>query len=342
MFRFEEPTYLYLLLLLPVLIAFYFYSNYKRRKSIRIFGDPKLLAQLMPLVSKYRPNIKYGLMLLVIAMFAFLLARPQFGSKLETMKRQGIEVIIALDISNSMLAQDVQPNRLEKAKRLIAQLVDKMENDKVGMIIFAGNAFTQLPITTDYISAKIFLESINPSLISKQGTAIGEAINLSSRSFTPNEKVGRSIILITDGENHEDGTIEAVKNAVDKGIQVNVLGVGSSKGAPIPIEGFNDYRRDKSGNVIITHLNEAMCQEIAKVGNGIYVQVDNTNNAQKAISKEIKKLAKADIETQVYTEFNEQFQSIAWLIFLLLFIEMLILECKNPKFKDIHLFSTDK
>ena len=342
MFRFEEPAYLYILLLLPLLAAFYLYSNYCRRHAIRQFGDPELMAQLMPEVSKYRPDVKFCIVLIVLGLFAVLLARPQFGSKLETVKRQGVEVMIALDISNSMLAQDVQPSRLSKAKRLVSQLVDKMENDKVGMIVFAGDAFTQLPITSDYISAKMFLESIDPSLISKQGTAIGTAISLASRSFTTQEGVGRAIIVITDGENHEGGALEAAKAAADKGIQVNVLGVGSPDGSPIPVEGTKDFRRDKNGNVIVTRLNEQMCQEIAKDGRGIYVRVDNTNNAQKIISKEIDKMAKADVETQVYTEFNEQFQAIAWIIFLLLLIEMLILERKNPLFRHIHLFSNKK
>ena len=339
MFRFEEPAYLYLLLLLPVLAALYLYSNYRRRKAIRKFGDPELMAQLMPDASRYRPDVKFSIVLMAIGLFSLLLARPQFGSKLETVKRQGIEVMIALDISNSMLAEDVQPSRLEKAKRLVAQLVDRMQNDKVGMIVFAGDAFTQLPITSDYISAKMFLESINPSLITKQGTAIAAAINLASRSFTPQEGVGRAIIVITDGENHEGGVSEAIKTATEKGIQVNVLGVGMPDGAPIPVDGTNDYRRDRDGNVIVTRLNEPMCQEIAKEGKGIYVRVDNTNNAQRAISREIDKMAKADVETQVYTEFNEQFQAVAWLILLLLMAEMLITERKNPLFRNIHLFS---
>ena len=339
MFRFEEPTYLYLLLLLPFLAAFYLYSNYRRRKAIRKFGDPVLMAQLMPDVSKYRPDVKFWLVFAAIGLFAVLLARPQFGSKL---KRQGVEVMIALDISNSMLAQDVQPSRLEKAKRLVAQLVDKMENDKVGMIVFAGDAFTQLPITSDYISAKMFLESINPSLISKQGTAIGAAINLATRSFTPQEGVGRAVIVITDGENHEGGAVEAAKAAAEKGIQVSVLGVGMPDGAPIPVEGTNDFRRDRDGNVVVTRLNEQMCQEIAQAGDGIYVRVDNSNAAQKVIAQEINKMAKADVETQVYTEFNEQFQAVAWIILLLLLAEMLILERKNPLFRNIHLFKKEE
>ena len=188
----------------------------------------------------------------------------------------------------------------------------------------------------------MFLESISPSLISKQGTAIGEAINLAVRSFTPQEGVGRAIVVITDGENHEGGAVEAAKVAAEKGIQVSVLGVGMPDGAPIPVEGTNDYRRDREGNVIVTRLNEAMCQEIAKEGKGIYVRVDNSNSAQRAINQEVNKMAKSDVESKVYTEFNEQFQAIAWVILLLLLAEILILDRKNPLFKNIHLFSNKK
>jgi Ca-activated chloride channel family protein len=335
MFRFEEPAYLWILLLLPFLVAFYIYSNYRKRKAIRLYGDPALMEQLMPDVSKYRPGIKFWLLFVAVGMFALLLGRPQFGSKLETMKRQGVEVIITIDISNSMLAEDIQPNRLERAKRLVSRLVDDLEDDKVGLIVFAGDAFTQLPITNDFISAKMFLESISPSLITKQGTAIGAAISLAIRSFTPQESVGRSIIIITDGENHERGATEAAKEAADKDIQVNVLGIGSPDGSPIPTEDGKDYRKDRDGNVVITRLNETMCQEIAKTGSGVYIRVDNSNSAQRIISQQIGKMAKTDIETKVYTEYNEQFQSIAWIIFVLLLIEMLILECKNPKWGKI-------
>ena len=342
MFRFAHPDFLYLLFLLPVLVAFYVYAIVLKKKAIKKYGNPELLAELMPEVSPKRQHLKFWLLFGAITMVIFIIAGPQFGSKLETVKRQGVEVMIALDISNSMLAQDVQPSRLEKAKRLVAQLVDKMENDKVGMIVFAGDAFTQLPITSDYVSAKMFLESINPSLISKQGTAIGAAINLATRSFTPQEGVGRAVIVITDGENHEGGAVEAAKAAAEKGIQVSVLGVGMPDGAPIPVEGTNDFRRDRDGNVVVTRLNEQMCQEIAQAGDGIYVRVDNSNAAQKVIAQEINKMAKADVETQVYTEFNEQFQAVAWIILLLLLAEMLILERKNPLFRNIHLFKKEE
>ena len=339
MFRFGEPQYLYLLIVLPLLAVFYFYSNYRRRKKLREYGSPELLAHLMPDVSKYRPDVKFWLTLSALAMVIFMLARPQFGSKMETVKRQGVETVVALDISNSMLAQDVTPSRLEKSKKLISRLVETFNNDKVAMIVFAGEAFTQLPITSDYVSAKMFLETISPSLITTQGTDIRGAIDLAMKSFTPNEGVGRAIVLITDGENHEGGAIEAAQEAAKKGMRVFVLGVGSPDGSPIPAEnGSNNFRRDKDGNVIVTRLNEQMCQEIAKAGNGMYIRVDNTNSAEKVLNNEIAKLSKADVESQVYTEFDEQFQALAWLVLILLVVEMLILERKNPLFKNVRLF----
>ena len=205
MFRFANPDFLYLFFLLPMLVAVYLFYNHRRRQNIRKYGDPALLKELMPTVSKYRPDVKFWLTFAALALTIFMLARPQFGSKMETVKRSGVEAVIALDISNSMLAEDVTPSRLDKAKKLISRLVDTFNNDKVGMIVFAGEAFTQLPITSDYVSAKMFLESINPSLITTQGTDIGAAIRLAMKSFTPNDGVGRAIVVITDGENHEGG-----------------------------------------------------------------------------------------------------------------------------------------
>ena len=339
MFRFANPDFLYLFFLLPVLIAVYLYYNHRRRQNIRKYGDSALLKELMPTVSKYRPDVKFWLTFAALALTIFMLARPQFGSKMETVKRSGVEAVIALDISNSMLAEDVTPSRLEKAKKLISRLVDTFNNDKVGMIVFAGEAFTQLPITSDYISAKMFLESINPSLITTQGTDIGAAIRLAMKSFTPNDGVGRAIVVITDGENHEGGALEAAKEAAEKNMQVFILGIGSPDGSPIPVErGRNDFRKDKDGNVIVTRLNEQMCQEIANAGNGVYIRVDNSNSAEKILNEEISKLAKTDVESQVFTDFDEQFQALAWLVLILLVVEMLILERKNPLFKNIRLF----
>ena len=338
MFRFVNPDFLYLLFLLPVLLGGYLFYNHRRRQNIRKYGDPVLLQELMPMVSKYRPDVKFWLTFSALALCIIMLARPQFSSK-KTEKRSGVEAVIALDISNSMLAEDVKPSRLEKAKKLISRLVDTFNNDKVGMIVFAGEAFPQLPITSDYVSAKMFLESINPNLISTQGTDIGAAIRLAMKSFTPNDGVGRAIVVITDGENHERDALEAAKEAAEKNMQVFILGIGSPNGSPIPVErGSNDFRKDKDGNVIVTRLNEQMCQKIAKAGNGMYIRVDNSNSAEKILNEEISKLAKQDVESQVFTKFDEQFQVLAWLVLILLVVEMLILERKNPLFKNVRLF----
>lgn len=338
MFRFADPNVLYLLIILPFVAIFYFYSNYRRTKRLRKYGDPELLSMLMPEASAHRPVFKFWVLWIALGLSIVMLARPQFGTRLEKVKRSGIETIIALDISNSMLAEDVVPSRLEKAKSLISRLVSNFNDDKVGLIVFAGDAFTQLPITSDYISAKMFLESITPSLISSQGTNIGEAIRLAIKSFTPQEKVGRAIIVITDGESHEGGAVEAAKEAASKGMKVFVLGIGSPDGSPIPLEGSNDYRKDNQGNVIVTRLNEQMCREVAQAGNGVYIRVDNSSSAQSLLQKEIDKLTKSDLESTVYSNYNEQFPALAWIIIVLLIIEVVVLDKKNPLFKNIKLF----
>ncbi len=339
MFRFESPEYIYLLLLVPVLIGYYFWSRYQRRQALKRFGDSHLLATLMPQVSKYRPGVKYWLMTSIFALSCLLLARPQFGAKLEKVKKHGVEVVIALDISNSMLAQDIAPSRLMKAKRLISKIVENLHDDKVGLIVFAGEAYTQLPITSDFVSAKMFLETIDPSMIERQGTALGKAIQLAARSFTPQEGVSRAIVLITDGENHESGAEQAAKQAAELGIKLEILGIGSRDGAPIPMnDGSGDFRKDQDGKVVVTKLNEQMCQDLAKAGQGLYLHVDNSNAAQKRLLKEIDGLAKTDIESKTFTAYNEQFPYIAWIILILLVIELLILEKRNRRFAKIHLF----
>lgn len=337
MFKFANPHALFLYILLVVVAGIYFIACRQRKKALRRYGSPELLGAMMPEVSSHRPAIKFWMTFVALCFMVLLIARPQFGTKMETVKRQGVETVIALDISNSMLAEDVAPNRLEKSKNIISKLVDSFADDKVGLIVFAGEAFIQLPITSDFISAKMFLESIDPGLIARQGTNIKAAIDMGTRSFTPNEGVGKAIIIITDGENHEDGAMEAAKAAYEKGMMVYVMGVGSPEGSPIPA-GNNDFRRDKEGNVIVTKLNEPMCQEIAAAGNGVYIRIDNTNNAQRILQKEIDRLAKADIETTVYSEYNEQFMVMAWIAFILLLLEMLLMMKKNPRLRNIKLF----
>lgn len=339
MFRFESPQYLYLLILVPVVLAVYLFSAYRRKRNIIKFGDPELIAMLMPNYSLARVVIKFTLMLLSLLVAVFLLARPQFGTKSETVTRKGVEVVIALDISNSMMAEDVVPNRLERAKRIVSRLVDRLESDKIGLLVFAGDAFTQLPITTDYLSAKIFLDNITPALISRQGTNIAAAVGMATRSFTSQEGIGKTIILITDGENHEPGALEAVQEAVNKGIQVNVLGVGSADGAPIPSGKNNDYLKDRDGNTVVTRLNEDMCRQLAQAGKGIYAQINNSNSAEKALNAQIDKLAEKDVESVVYSDYNEQFIPIAWTLLVLLLAETLIMNKKNRRFRNIRLFS---
>ena len=337
MFKFAHPNALFLYIVLAVVVLLYVYAGYSRKRALRRYGDPELLGALMPEVSNLRPSLKFWITFVALCFMVLLLARPQFGSKMETVKRQGIETVIALDISNSMLAEDVAPSRLEKSKNIISKLVENFSDDKIGLIVFAGDAFIQLPITSDFISAKMFLELIDPGLIARQGTNIKAAIDMATRSFTPKEGVGKAIIIITDGENHEGGAAEAAKAAAEKGMMVYVMGVGSPEGAPIPT-GRNDFRRDKEGNVIVTKLNEKMCQEIAAAGNGVYIRIDNTNNAQKLLQKEVDKLAKADLEVTIYSEYNEQFMVMAWIAFVLLLLEMLLMVKKNPRLKRFNLF----
>ena len=264
--------------------------------------------------------------MLALASFIVALARPQFGTRLDTRERMGIEAIIALDVSNSMLAEDVKPNRLEKAKMMVSNMVDGMKDDKIGLIVFAGQAFVQLPITSDYVSAKMFLETISPAMISVQGTDVAEAINLAMRSFTQQEDVSRAIFVITDGEDNEARGVEAAKQAAAKGIRVYVLGIGNPGGAPIPIPGTGQYIIDDEGNTVVSKLSEEMCREIATAGNGSYIYVDNSSSAQKKLSEQLDRLAKAKMESQIYSEYDEQFQGFILIGILLLLIDVLLLE----------------
>ena len=326
MFRFESPQYLYLLLVLVALAAIHYYIIYKKKKQVKRFGDPELTRQLFLGVSRWRPEVKFWITMLALASFIVALARPQFGTRLDTRERTGIEAIIALDVSNSMLAEDVKPNRLEKAKMMVSNMVDGMRDDKIGLIVFAGQAFVQLPITSDYVSAKMFLETISPSMMSVQGTDIAEAINLSMRSFTQQEDVSRAIFVITDGEDNEARGVEAAKQAASQGIRVYVLGIGNPGGAPIPIPGTGQYIIDDEGNTVISRLSEEMCREIATAGNGSYIYVDNSSSAQKKLSEQVDRLAKAKMESQIYSEYDEQFQGFVLIGILLLLLDVFLLE----------------
>ncbi|MBQ7997487.1 MAG: VWA domain-containing protein [Paludibacteraceae bacterium] len=338
MFRFANIEVLWLLVTIPVFVAAYIWYTRRKRRELETFGDAELMEQLMPNASRVRPTVKFSILMVALTLLIVAAARPQFGQSERTEKRQGIEAIVALDISNSMMAEDVAPNRLDRAKQMLSKLMDNMVNDKVGLVVFAGDAFVQLPITCDYVSAKMFLNTIKPDLIKTQGTAIGQALSTSIRCFGEQSEASRAIILITDGENHEDDAVAVAKRAREEGIQVLVVGIGKPEGSPIPIPGTNNFIKDRQGNVVVSKLNEEMCREIAQAGGGLYVRCDNSNTATRAIQKELDKLATQEIETQVYTDYNEQFQSFALIALLLLVVDFFIFSRKNKAITRLDIF----
>ncbi len=338
MFRFAHPIYLYLLLLIPLLTALYVLVQYNMRKNLRKFGDLSLLADLMPEVSPLRRHVKFVLMMASLALLIFVLARPQYGTRNEEVKRSGIEVMMAVDVSNSMLCRDVSPCRLDKSKMILDKLTEQFEEDKVGLVAFAGSAITLLPMTSDYVSAKMFMDQLSPATISVQGTNLSEAITRAISGFSEKKPVGKALILITDAEDNEEGAIKAAKLAGEKGIKIFVLSVGTAEGGLIPLPG-GGYKKDKSDNVVTTRLNESIGKNIAKAGNGLYIHVDQTGQAQSILEDEIAKMQKEDITESMYSEYDEQFVAVAILLFLALVLEMVILERKNPLFSRLKLFS---
>ncbi len=338
MFRFARPDYFILLLALILPVVLFYYGLIVKKHRLQKLGDKHLMLRLMPAVSHWRPRVKFALSFLAMVLIVFVIAGPQFGSKLETVKRKGIEVIVAIDVSNSMLSEDLKPNRMQRAKQILTRVIDQLDNDKVGLIVFAGDAYVQMPMTTDVASAKMFLSSIDPGMVSVQGTAIGSAIRVSMGLFSGNENVGRSIVVITDGENHEDDAVAVAKMAHDNGVTVNVIGVGTPQGSPIPVPGTNSFHKDRQGNVVVTKLNEQMCNEIAQAGGGMYIRADNANAAVRALSSELNEMAKAEIESQVYSDYREQFPPFAWIALFLILIELIMMDRKNPLFKNVRLF----
>ena len=342
MFRFEDPIYLYLLLLIPLLAAIRFMTYRNQKKRLRKFGDPQLLKSLMPDVSRWRPGIKFWLLEASLMLLILMLARPQMGTKISHEKRTGIETIIAVDISNSMRAEDVTPSRLDRAKMMVENLVDHFTDDKIGLIVFAGDAFVQLPITSDYVSAKMFLSNIDPSMMATQGTDVARAIEMATHSFTREEGIGKAIIVITDGEDHEGGAVEAAEAAKKAGMRVYMLGIGSTKGAPIPIPGTGDYMIDNMGQTVMSALNEDMCKQIAAAGGGAYIHVENNSNAQDLLDQELDKLSKKETQSTIYSDYDEQFQAFGILALFLLIIEICLLESRNPLLKRVSLFGAKK
>ncbi|MBQ1987771.1 MAG: VWA domain-containing protein [Muribaculaceae bacterium] len=343
MFSFGNPEYLYLLLLLPVIVALYWLARRARSKNLKIFGQRIVADELMPDVSKYKPWIKLTLELVIVALIIVILARPRAGSKTEVTKVRGIEVMLCVDVSNSMLASSTDDpkgvSRMQRTKLVMERVIDKLRDDKIGLIVFAGNAYTQMPITTDGVSAKMFLNEISTNMVPTQGTAIGAAIKLAMNSFTDNDKSQKAIIVITDGENHEDDAVAMAKSAKEKGIQVNVVGVGTVKGSQIPIGG-GQLMKDDNGNVVTTRLNEQMAQDIATAGGGVYVP-GNASDAVSTLNDQLQKLAKSDLKSVVYSQHNEQFPVFAWLALLFVVINVFVDESKNSWLRKYNFFTKD-
>lgn len=336
MFQFANPDYLYFLLIIPVLVGLFLYSQWQVHRRESRWGNRAILKPLVQLRSTLRPIFKFSLLCLSIILGVIVLARPQFGIAGEGDQRKGIEAIIAIDVSQSMLAQDVMPSRIERSKLLVSSLVDHMENDKIGLEVFAGEAYPQLPITNDYISAQLFLDNITTEAVSLQGTNIAAAISLADKSFTQEKNVGKAIIIITDGEDHEVGAIEAAEAAAKNGRRVYVLGVGSTSGAEIPTS--DGPLTDNSGSIVRTALNEEMCKSVAKAGKGIYIHIDGTSIAQDRLEAELRKLQQSDSGFTNNGTPNEQFHIFALLMLIVLIIELLVLERQNPFFQRFRLF----
>lgn len=299
----------------------------------------------MPNVSKTLPIVKFVLYTLAMISLLIGMANLQFGTKLEEVKREGIDLMICLDVSNSMLAEDLSPNRLERSKRAIYQLIEKLHNDRLGIIVFAGQAYVQLPITTDYSSAKLFLETIGTDIVPTQGTSIGSAINLAMESFDFENGTSKSIIVITDGENHEDDAKTAAIEASDKGVIVNTIGMGSEKGGPIPVykNGAQvDFRKDNTGNTVVTKLNEPMLKEIAAAGNGSYVRASNANAGLGIIMDEIDKMEKKEFGSKSFKDYEDRFQIFLIIALILIVLEYFISNRRSTKLDGVNLFESKK
>lgn len=340
--RFEHPEYLYWLLIIPVLAIIYIMFRLGQKRRFERFAQIGMRDYLVPTHSNRRANFKFVIFLLMVASLILALANLQSGSKMEEVKREGIDLYLAVDVSNSMNAEDIVPSRLERSKQAINKLISELKGDRIGVIVFADKAFVQLPITTDYSAAKMFLSTVNTSLVASQGTAIAEAINLALKSFS-DEEHSKAIVIISDGEDHEnDAAVKAAQEAAKRGVRVYTIGMGLADGAPIPE--YNKYgqqtgyRKDKNGNTIITKLNETMLQQIAAAGNGIYVRASNSNVGLSKIYDDIEKLDKSEIEAKVFTDYEDQFQKFVALAIILLLVEIFISSGKREWERKFNIF----
>lgn len=336
MLEFCNPKYLYFLLLVPLCIIVYVAGIWLQRRNTKALGERKMLLALMPGHSTFRNHLKFGILMLALSALVLALARPQLGLRQQTETANGIEAVVMVDVSNSMMARDIQPTRLDRAKLLVATLVEKMKNDKIALGVFAGEAYPQLPITSDYASAKIFIDALSTSMVTMQGTNLAAAIDLGCKSFTAKKDVGKALIIITDGEDHEEGAEEAAKAAAKAGVNVYVIGVGTTQGAEIPTS--EGVMTDENGQPVHTALNEDMCRKVAQAGKGIYLHLDQSTSAQDELQGQIRQL-KQSSSSMTYTARDEQFQIFAIIALVLLIIEVCIAETTNNFFKRFKIFS---
>lgn len=336
MFRFAHPEYLYLLLAAPALIALFAWALYDRRRRLARFGDPATVATLMPDASTGRMKLKFILFTTAVILVILAAARPQFGSKLREQKSEGIEMMLAVDISNSMLAEDFEPNRLERTKYAINKLFDGLEQDRVGVIVFAGDATVQLPITSDYRMAKAFAKRISPSMASVQGTSIGKALSLAEMSFSSGSGDSRVIILITDGEDHEGNVMQAAERAAEQGIRIFTIGIGTPEGAPIQIGG--EFIKDETGEMVVSKLNEEMLAKIADITGGAYVRSSKQSIGLDEIVRTINEMEQTELSMVRFEEFNEQYQYLLIAALVLLLLEFVVLDRRNPLLAHLNIF----
>ena len=329
MIIFASYKFLWLLLLVPIIPAGYAIAMAMRKRRINRFGDPRMVAQLMPHYSRAKGWVRIILFTLAFFFFVIGLARPQIGAKLSERQTKGAEIMICLDVSNSMLAQDYTPCRLERAKLAISSLVDKLHDDRIGLIIFAGSSFVQLPVTTDYVSAKMFLSSIDAGSVPVQGTAIGDAIHTAMKSFSAQSEKSRVIILISDGENHEDDAVAAARAAAQAGIRIYTVGVGSAAGQPVPVDG--ELLRDKDGNIVVSRLDEKTLRQVADAGGGAYIQAGNEEFGLNPIINDIRAMEGELFSSVVFEEYDEQYMYFFAIALILLVIEMLVGERRNTR-----------
>lgn len=338
MFRFAQPVYFYLLLVIPILLVLYYYFVRTRRKNMEKYGHLPIISMLAPNVSYKRLYLKFILFCMAFAIVVLALARPQFGSRIKEVKSRGVEIVVALDVSNSMLADDFKPDRLSTAKLALSRLVDKLRDDRLGLVVFAGDAYTQLPITSDFAAAKMFFNTINPNLVPQQGTALGKAIDLGIKSFSSTTKASKVLIVISDGENHEDDPIAAAEEAKKNGVKIYTVGVGQPQGAPIPVSG--GFLKDKDGNIVITRLDEKTLQKIAEVTDGKYIRATGSSFGLTDILSDVRKMDKAEMKSYVYEDYDDQFQVLLLFALFVLFLDSIIVQTKNIWLSKVDIFKS--